>query len=269
MTAPGHAEAEAAEAGPAASDPALPDLTGRVVWVTGAGRGLGRAIAEGLAAAGAHLAVTARTAADLDSLAAALPGQVEVLPASVDRLEEVEAAARAVADRTGRLDGLVNCAGISPDFTRSERLDADRWRRVLDVNLTGTFHCCREAGRIMLERGGGSIVNVSSVHARAGFGRIAAYAASKGGVEALTRTLAVAWADRGVRVNTLAPGYFRTDLSAGLLDSRHGERVVGAVPMGRVGRAAELAGAAVYLVSDAARYVTGATLTVDGGWTAW
>ncbi|MER6081789.1 3-oxoacyl-ACP reductase family protein [Streptomyces sp. NPDC001833] len=247
-------------------------LDGRTAWVTGAGKGLGRAIAVALAQAGATVAVTARTASDLETLESELTGhggKVLVLPGSVADSAAVRETAGRIAERTGRLDVLVNCAGISPHFTRSEKVTDQDWRQVVDVNLAGTFYCCREAGKVMLEQRSGSIVNVSSVHASTGFERIAAYAASKGGVEALTRALAVEWADRGVRVNALAPGYFHTDLSSGLLDSRWGERIVGGTPLGRVGDATELGGAAVFLASDASRFVTGTTLTVDGGWTAW
>ncbi|MFF8450118.1 SDR family NAD(P)-dependent oxidoreductase [Streptomyces leeuwenhoekii] len=249
------------------------DLTGRVVWVTGAGKGLGRAMAVALSRAGARVAVSSRTADDLKGLAdelAAEGGQIDVHPLSVADPDAVRVTTEAVVERAGRLDGLVNCAGISPDFTRSERLDDATWSRILDVNLSGTFYCCREAGRIMLERGGGSIVNVSSVHATAGFGRLAAYSASKGAVEALTRTLAVEWAERGVRVNTLAPGYFDTELSKPLMSNDSwADRVKSAIPMARTGDPDELSGAVVFLMSDASRYTTGSTLTVDGGWTAW
>ncbi|HWU07640.1 MAG TPA: SDR family oxidoreductase [Streptomyces sp.] len=249
------------------------DLTGRVVWVTGAGKGLGRAMAVALSRAGARVAVSSRTADDLDGLAAELAaegGQIDVHPLSVADPGAVRATADAVVERAGRLDGLVNCAGISPDFTRSERLDDATWTRILDVNLSGTFYCCREAGRIMLGQSGGSIVNVSSVHATAGFGRLAAYSASKGAVEALTRTLAVEWAERGIRVNTLAPGYFDTELSKPLMSNNTwADRVKSAIPMARTGDPDELSGAVVFLMSDASRYTTGSTLTVDGGWTAW
>ena len=246
-------------------------LDGRTVWVTGAGKGLGRAIAVALSQAGATVAATARTAPDLESLEAELAahgGKVLVLPGSVADSTVVRTVVERITDDTGRLDAVVNCAGTSPHFTRSERVTDEDWQQVLDVNLQGTFYCCREAGKVMLEQRSGSIVNVSSVHARTGFERIAAYAASKGGVEALTKALAVEWADRGVRVNALAPGYFHTDLSSGLLASRWGERIVDSTPLGRVGDVEELGGAAVFLASDASRFVTGTTLTVDGGWTA-
>lgn len=246
------------------------DLTGRVAWVTGAGKGLGRAMATALAAAGATVAVTSRTAADLESLAKELGAdhRVLVLPGSVADGAAVDGMVERVVEAYGRLDVLVNCAGISPTFKRTEQVTDDEWSEVLDVNLDGAFHCCRAAGRRMLEAGSGSIVNISSVHGAAGFPRIAAYAASKGALEALTRVLAVEWADRGVRVNALAPGYFDTDMSSGLVASRWGERILGEIPQARIGTPAELGGAVVYLASDASRYVTGTTLRVDGGWLA-
>lgn len=243
------------------------DLTGKVAWVTGAGKGLGRAIAEALAGAGATIAITSRTSEDLDKLAADV-GTAHVLPGSVSEPGFAADCVSEIVQRFGKLDVVVTAAGISPSFRRSEdSTDAD-WANVIDVNLTGTYYCARAAGRRMLEQGSGSIITISSVHARTGFDRIAAYAASKGGVEALSRVLAVEWAPRGVRVNVLAPGYFHTDLSEGLVTSKWGERLLANIPQNRIASPPELGGAAVYLASDAATYTTGSTLVVDGGWTA-
>ncbi|BBY38036.1 short-chain dehydrogenase [Mycobacterium mantenii] len=249
-------------------------LDGKVVWVTGAGKGLGRAIATGLVADGATVIATARTLETLESLVGQHPtGAVVPAPGSVADEADIARIIESLPESDEgqrRLDGLVNCAGISPAFVRSEHLAADTFRSILTTNTVGTFLCARAAAQVMLAQSrGGSIVNVSSVHARAGYPRIAAYAASKGAVEALTATLAVEWSQRGVRVNTLAPGYFPTELSRGLLESRWGEDVLRRIPMARVGQPAELTGAVSFLLSDASSYVTGATLTVDGGWQAW
>lgn len=247
------------------------DLTGRIAWVTGAGKGLGRAMALALATAGAEVIATARTESDLVSLVKeidGLGGTGHVAAGSVDDSAFVDQCAERTVTEHGRLDILVNCAGISPVFRRSEKLTDEEWSQVMRINLDGAFACCRAAGRHMLAAGTGSIINISSIHATAGFQRIAAYAASKGGVEALTKVLAVEWADRGVRVNAIAPGYFRTDMSSGLLDSSWGDVILGNVPMGRLGDPAELADTVVFLASDASRYITGTSLTVDGGQTA-
>ena len=251
-------------------------LRGKTIWVTGAGKGLGRAIAGAAVAEGATVVATSRAEADLRSLQAAhQPGQVICAPGSVTDQDDVDRIVStllpgSLPDQPGALHGLVNCAGISPSFVRSESLDIDTFQHVLATNTVGSFRCARAAARIMLDQpGGGSIVNVSSVHARVGYPRIAAYAASKGAIDALTTTLAVEWADRGVRVNTIAPGYFPTDLSQGLLDSKWGDEIVSRIPMGRTGRPDELGKAATYLLSDDASYVTGTTISIDGGWQAW
>jgi NAD(P)-dependent dehydrogenase (short-subunit alcohol dehydrogenase family) len=255
------------------SAPGLP-LGGKVVWVTGAGKGLGRAIVSGLIADGATVVATARTREALETLAAEHPPRAVIAaPGSVADEADIARIINSFptsGDGRPQVHGLVNCAGISPVFVRSEALDAETFRKVLATNTVGTFLCSQAAARLMLDRpDGGSIVNVSSVHARVGYPRIAAYAASKGAVKALTATLAVEWSQRGVRVNALAPGYFPTELSRGLLESRWGEDILRRIPMARTGRPNELAGAVSFLLSDASSYVTGATLAVDGGWQAW
>ncbi|MHB1592924.1 MAG: SDR family NAD(P)-dependent oxidoreductase [Streptosporangiaceae bacterium] len=246
-------------------------LDGRVAWVTGAGRGLGRAVAQGLAAAGAEVVLTSRTETDLDETLAKIEaesGRGLVLPADVTDPEQVACVADQARARLGRLDILVNNAGISPVLVRSEALALEDWKRILDVNLTGAFICSQAAGRQMLAAGGGSIINVSSVHGRVGSPRLAAYAASKGGLELLTRTLAVEWADRNVRVNAVAPGYFETEMTQGIRASTRSESLVQRIPLGRFGMPQQVVGAVLFLASDMSSYVTGTTVSVDGGWTA-
>jgi NAD(P)-dependent dehydrogenase (short-subunit alcohol dehydrogenase family) len=245
-------------------------LRGKVAWITGASRGLGRAVAAGLAEAGACIAITARSEADLASLAQELgsPSKVKVAPGNVADPARMADIAENIAKDFGAIDILVNTAGISPTVRESEDLATQEWRAVLDVNLSGTFFCCREAGRLMLARGSGSIINVSSAHGSTGVARMAAYGASKGGVENLTRSLAVEWASSGVRVNCLAPGYMVTDLTRAYLSSRFGDHVRANIPMGQPGTDTDLLGAALFLASDASSYVTGAIIPVDGGWTA-
>lgn len=213
--------------------------------------------------------MTARNAGGLRDLARDLDGHdVLVLPGSVTDSATMTAAAQEIVRTSGALDVLVNVAGINPTVCRSESLTDADWQQIIDVNLTGTFYCCRAAAAWMLPAGHGSIINISSVHGSTGVARMAAYGASKGGVENLTRSLAVEWAPSSVRVNCLAPGYFRTQLTERYLASSSGDNVRAAIPLGRVGEAAELVGAAVFLASDDSSYITGAFLHVDGGWTA-
>lgn len=244
-------------------------LEGKVGWITGAGRGIGRAIALAFARAGGRIAVTGRSAESLESLEDELAGhEVLLLPGSVADGAAMDKAARRIVDEFGRIDVLVNVAGVSPTVRPSEDLDDGEWRVVLDVNLDGTFYCCRSAARYMLAQGSGSIINFSSVHGSTGVARMAAYGASKGAVENLTRSLGVEWAQSGIRVNCLAPGYIETDMTHAYLRSRHGEQVRAGIPMGHPGVADDLVGAVLYLAGDASRYVTGAVIPVDGGWTA-
>ena len=255
------------------SEPVRFELTGRRVWVTGASRGLGRAIALGFAASGADVALTARTAEAVAKVAAeaeSLGAKALVLPGSVSDAAAVAATADEIERTWGGIDVLVNCAGVSPMFKKAELVEVEEWRDVLDVNVTGSFLCARETGRLMLERElPGSIVNVSSIHGQVGGERMVAYSASKGAVDALTRTLALEWAPSGIRVNTLSPGYFETDMTEALRGhDRWREHLLSRTPMGRFGAPAELVSAALFLASDASAYMTGSNLVVDGGWTA-
>ena len=245
------------------------DLTGRVCIVTGGGRGIGRAIAEGLARHGATLVLSGRTEATLAEAAAAIGQAASVQPADVSREPDVLALRDAVLARHGRIDVLVNNAGINPIFRGIERTSLDEWQSIIDINLTGTFLCCKHVGGAMVEQGRGSIINISSVAGHVGLLRSVPYCASKGGVEMLTRALALDWAKRGVRVNTLAPGWVDTDLTHGLLEHDvHGKRLLDHTPMGRFATAGDMVGAAVFLASDASAYMTGQSLLIDGGWTA-
>ena len=252
----------------------LYSLAGRVAVVTGGSRGLGLEIAHGLGEAGASVVVTARRREWLE------PAEHELRAAGIDAAAlacdvadpgQVEALARAVLERHGRVDVLINAAGISWGASALE-MPIERWRSVLDVNATGTFTCCQAFGRGMVERGAGRIVNVASVAGLIGqdpeMMDAVGYTASKGAVVAMTRDLAVKWAGHGVTVNAVAPGFFPTRMTKGLIE--HGEeRLAAASPMRRIGRPGELKGVVLFLASDASSYVTGQILAVDGGMTAW
>ncbi len=249
------------------------DLSGRVAVVTGGGRGIGRAISEALARYGATVVAGGRRPEPLAETVAAIReagGEAWSHPLEVSEESSVIALREAVLERHGRIDILINNAGIDPHYAPLEKTSFEDWRKILDVNLSGVFRCCRHLGTAMLERGGGAIVNVSSIAGRVAFRRQVPYCASKGGVEMLTRALALDWADRGVRVNAVAYAFILTDLTRDITGHEHlSKRLLARTPMGRFGRVEETVGAVLFLAAEkASSYVTGTTVMVDGGWTA-
>ncbi|HSE46697.1 MAG TPA: glucose 1-dehydrogenase [Gemmatimonadales bacterium] len=248
------------------------DLTGKVALVTGAGRGLGRTMACGLAAAGADVAVAARTTSELETLAeevSQLGCRAEVVPLDVTDEASCDAAVESVVSRLGALDILVNNAGINIRKPFLE-LEPEEFDRVLGTNLRGYFLCARAAGRHMVARGSGKVINISSILGRVGLPTQTAYASSKGGIEQMTKVMALEWATLGVQVNAIAPTYFETELTRPLFeDPERNAFITERTPMGRWGQPHELAGAVIFLASRASDYITGHTLVVDGGWTAW
>lgn len=252
---------------------ALFELSGKVALVTGSGRGLGRTLAIGLAQAGAAVVTCSRTLDQAESAAAEIRdtgGRAVAVHADTADPASAAALVAAAVDEYGRLDVLVNNAGIDA-IEPFEDVTEDHWREVVDINLGGYFHCAQAAGRHMLERGSGSIVNISSIAGRVGIAGLTSYSAAKGGVDQITKVLAVEWATRGVRVNAVAPGYLENLMEG--TGGAHGDpekqqQVTTFTPMGRRAALEEIVGPVVFLASDAASYVTGAVLYVDGGYTA-
>jgi 2-dehydro-3-deoxy-D-gluconate 5-dehydrogenase len=240
------------------------DLTGRRALVTGGSGGLGRAMAGALAGARATVAVLGRSAGTDE--AAAEVGGVAVRADLADR-DDLRRGFDEAVERLGGIDVLVNSHGIGRASGAVDHDLAD-WDDVIEVNLTATFELCQLAGRLMLERGAGKIVNIASIASFQGGLRISSYAASKGGVATLTMALANEWAARGVNVNAIAPGYFKTSLNARIWrdDPERTAQITERIPAGRWGEPSELGGAVVFLSSAASDYVHGAIVPVDGGW---
>lgn len=239
------------------------DLTGRVAVVTGGGRGIGAAVVDSLLEAGATV-VTA------DVISAREPIDLPVIRRVVDvtDIEQVETLFREVAEEFGRLDVLVTSAGIA-DHTSSFEIAHDDWQRVLDVNATGTFWCAREAARYM--GSSGSIVAIGSMSGEIANApqRQTAYNASKGAVHLIVKSLAIELAERGIRVNAVAPGYVMTDMNRVGVPADWLAEWERRTPMARLGEPGEIASLVAFLASDAASYMTGSVVTIDGGYTAW
>lgn len=240
-------------------------LEGRSAIVTGGSRGIGHAIAAEFVARGARVIITARGEAALRDAARALgPGCIAMRCDNAD----VADIARVVDEawQLGPVDILVNNAGISPYYKRAELVTVEDWDSVVDVNLRGTYFWSIELAKRLFAAGRpGSIINVSSSGGSVPLERLGVYCATKAGIHQFTRVMALEWADRKVRVNAIAPGWVETDFTGDLFASRWGEKLLGDIPLGRFAAGDDISGAAVYLASDASRYVTGTVLAVDGG----
>ncbi len=247
------------------------DLSGKIAIVTGGSSGIGYEIAKALARKGARVVVSNRRKEEGEKAARTIKemgGEAVYIPTDVSQQKSVKEMVQGVLDQFGRIDILVNSAGI---IIRKYALDLEEseWDQMININLKGTFLSCQAVGRVMVEQKRGRIINISSGAEKIGVEKRVAYCASKGGVSQLTKVLAMEWAQYGVNVNAVAPGFTKTPLLANLIehDPAFVSMVQGRVPLGRLGLPEEVAGAVLFLASDVGSYITGQTFFVDGGWT--
>lgn len=248
-------------------------LKDKVAIVTGASRGIGRAVASGFAVAGADVAVAARSEEDLNTLAkeiGEMGRRALVVPTDVTQREDIETLVNRTVDELGRLDILVNNAGGSNFMAPLVSVRPTGWDKMLNLNLNSVFHATQLAAQKMVEAGtGGSIIQMASVAGLQGAQGLSFYSAAKGGVRLMTQAIAKELATSNIRVNSIAPGWIDTPLNEWMTsDEAMLEMAEGMIPMGRLGKAEEIVGAAIFLASDASSYVTGTTIVVDGGQTA-
>jgi NAD(P)-dependent dehydrogenase (short-subunit alcohol dehydrogenase family) len=247
------------------------DLRGKVAIVTGGGRGIGREMAEGLAEAGAHIVLCSRRVEQCRKAAeeiSKLGVQALALPCDVKSRQEIQLVVDETVRSFSRVDILINNSGTNWGAT-PEEYPLEGWQKVIETNLNGVFLFSQIAGRAMIRQKGGNIINITSIMGVVGteseVADAIAYSASKGAVVTFTKDLAAKWAKHNIRVNAIAPGWFPTDMSKWVLEN-HGQRLLNHIPMRRFGEGDELKGAAVFLASEASRYVTGVVLPVDGGY---
>src|SRR5215204_1505559 len=247
------------------------DLTGRTAVVIGGTSGIGKAIAHGLAQAGADVVCSSRRSEEVEKTAAEIESLGRKTIRSVSDVSDRTSIANLLAESVtafGKVDILVNSAGRTKREPTLEQSEED-WNAILETNLNGTLRACQVFGRHMIEKGYGRIINIASLSTFVSLFEVAAYSASKAAVASLTKSLSIEWARHGVNVNAIAPGVFRTALNQKLLDETpRGQEFLTRTPMGRFGNVEELGGAAVFLASDAASFVTGEVLVVDGGFLA-
>ncbi len=248
-------------------------IENKVAIVTGASKGIGKAIATRFAREGASLVVASRSRDALEKVAHEIKsagGEALVVTVDVRNADSIDELVKKTVSHYGRLDLLVNNAGITMGGA-SEELSPEDWRTAMETDLFGVFFACQAAARVMIPQGGGNIINISSVNGILAAPRRAAYCSSKAGVNALTKVLAIEWADRNIRVNAIAPGYVRTELVQDVIDKGaiSMEAILRRTPQHRIGEVEDIAGLAVYMASDESSYMTGSIVTIDGGWTAY
>lgn len=248
------------------------DLTGRAAIITGGSKGLGLAMAEGLASAGANVMLVSRTKeeseASADQIAREYGVKTAAFSGDVTQEEDMKAMAKKAMDLFGRIDVLINSAGINIRGAIDE-LSAEDFKKVMDVNVNGTWMACRAVTPFMKSAKRGSIINMASTLGLVGLSNRTPYASSKGAIVQMTRALGLEFAPFNITVNAICPGPFLTEMNLPIADTEEGKKfVVGATALGRWGELKEIQGAAIYLASDAATYMVGSMLTVDGGWTA-
>lgn len=243
-----------------------------VTVVTGASRGIGRSVALGFAEAGSKVVICSRTTSDLEELKSEIEekgGIAHMVPCDVTTPYDIDNVVNETLKEFGRIDTLINNAGITKKYD-AENFPLEDWQQIMEINLTGVFLFAQKIGKVMLEQGSGSIINISSIASQQALKKSIAYTASKGGVSMITRNLAVEWAHKGIRVNAVAPAYIETNLVKEIKEHRPGfyQDIINRTPMKRLGTPEEIIGVCIFLASEAASYITGETIFVDGGWTA-
>jgi len=247
------------------------NLSGKTAVVTGASRGLGKSMALGLAEAGADIILVSRGMPELKVVAQEiekLERRAMPISADISNLGDINVMVETAVGEFGRIDILVNNAGTTVRMP-SESFTEEAWDKVIDVNLKGAFFCAQAVGKVMINQRSGKIINIASLLSVIGVPTAVAYAASKGGISQLTKTLAVEWAKYNIRVNAIGPGYFRTDLTKPLQEDKvRSAQILSRIPLGRWGEPDDLKGVVVFLASEASDYITGQTIYADGGWLA-